>query len=231
MKEVIFDDALKGAYTDIEIASHSEETVDYKQVATLGVEALVAAVVGILGFVWKPFIIASALGVALGVLAKRKIMRAPDEISGGALSTVAIALSGVLLVGSICWQVYATLYSAPLGYVVLPFDDMALDKNGKVLDKIAELDGHKVYIEGYMYPTKQHAGIENFTLVRTVGHCQFCSPGNNPADMIAVTMERGHEVKYRANKLVAVGGVLSVDPNFRDDPGAIPYSMKASIFR
>lgn len=231
MKDVIFDDALKGAYTDIEVANQVEETVDYKQVATLGVESLVAAVFGILGFFWKPFIIASLLGIVLGVLAKRKIMKAPDEISGGAITTVGLVASVLLFLGSIGWQVYAAMYSAPPGYAVLPFDNMALDKNGKVPEEILALDGHKVYIEGYMYPTKRHAGIDNFTLVRTVGHCQFCSPGTNPADMIAVQMERGKEVKYRANKLVAVGGVLSVDPNFRDQSGAIPYSMKAGVFR
>ncbi|MBQ9811796.1 MAG: DUF4190 domain-containing protein [Thermoguttaceae bacterium] len=231
MKDVIFDDALKGGYTDIEVANQVEETVDYKQVATLGVESLVAAIFGILGFFWKPFIIASLLGLVLGILAKRKIMRAPDEISGGTLTTVALALSGVLFVTSIGWQAYSFYYSAPPGYAVLPFDNMALDKDGKVAEEILALDGHKVYIEGYMYPTKQHAGIENFTLVRTLGHCQFCSPGTNPADMIGVTMERGQTVKFRANKLVAVGGVLSVNPDFKDQPGMIPYTMKASVFR
>ncbi len=231
MKKVIWDDALKGSYSDVDAGVRVDETVDYKQVASLGVGSLVAAVFGILGFFWKPFIIASILGITLGILAKRKIMRAPDEISGGTITTVGLALSAVLLVSSLCWQVYSYYSSAPPGYAVVPFDTMALDKDGKVPENIVALDGHKVYIEGYMYPTKQHAGIENFTLVRTLGHCQYCSPGTNPADMVAVTMERGHDVKYRANKIVAVGGVLTVDPKFRDKPGMIPYAMKASIFR
>ncbi|MDD3590483.1 MAG: hypothetical protein PHO46_09480 [Thermoguttaceae bacterium] len=231
MKDVIFDDALKGGYADIEVARHVEETVDYKQVATQSVVALVAAVFGILGFFWRPFILASLLGLVLGVHAKRKIMRAPEEMTGRTLSTLAITLSALLFVSSIGWQVYAFYGSAPPGYVALPFDDMALDKDGKVTEKILALDGHKVYVEGYMYPTKRHAGIESFTLVRTVAHCQFCSPGTNPADMIGVTMERGQTVKYRANRIVAVGGVLTVDPNFKDRPGAIPYTMKASVFR
>ncbi len=231
MKSVIFDDALKGAYTDVEVSAQVEETIDYKQVASLGVGSLVAAVFGILGFFWKPFIIASLLGIVFGVLAKRKILRAPEEVAGGSLTTIGLTTSVVLLITSIGWQTYSFYYSAPPGYVILPFDDMALDKDGKVPETIQALDGHKVYIEGYMYPTKQHAGIENFTLVRTLGHCQYCSPGSNPADMIGVTMERGQDVKYRANKTVAVGGVLSVDPNFRNRPGMIPYTMKASIFR
>lgn len=231
MKEVIFDDALKGAYTDIEVANQTEETVDYKQVASYAVGSLVAAVFGILGFFWKPFIVASILGLVFGILAKRKILKAPDEIAGNTMTMIGIVASFLLLVGSLGWQVYTFYCSAPPGYVVLPFDNMALDKDGKVREDILALDGHKVYIEGYMYPTKQHAGIENFTLVRTLGHCQFCSPGTNPADMIGVTMERGQTVKYRANKPVSVGGVLTVDPNFKERPGMIPYTMKAGVFR
>ncbi len=226
----IFDDALKGAYNNIEVAQNSEETVDYKQVATLSVGALVAAVFGLLGFFWTPFIAASLIGLTLGILAYRKIMRAPDEITGGKLAIIAIATSAILAISSTCWRTYTYFNSAPPGYVIVPFDSMALTKDGEIDEKILELDGRKVYIEGFMYPTKQHAGIENFTLVRTVGHCQYCSPGQTPADMIAVQMERGHTVKYRANKSVAVGGVLYVDPNWRQEQGAIPYSMKASVF-
>ncbi len=231
MAKVIFDDALKGAYSDFNVEQASEATVDYKQVTTLGVESLVAAVFGVLGFFWTPFILASLLGLILGILAQRKIMKAPEEISGGAMTTIAVALSAVLLVSSVAWKTYAYFVSAPPGYQILPFDDMALTKDGAVADEIAMLDGHKVYIQGYMYPTKQHAGIESFTLVRTLGYCQYCSPGTNPADMIAVQMERGQSVKYKANKLVAVGGVLTVNPNWRDQPGTIPYSIKASVFR
>lgn len=231
MAKVIFDDALKGAYTDFNVEQPKEETVDYKQIATLGVEALVAAIVGVLGFFWTPFILASVLGLVLGILAQRKIMRAPEEISGGTMTAVAIALSAVLAVSATSWRVYSFYVSAPPGYQILPFDDMALTKDGEIAEEIRLLDGHKVYIEGYMYPTKQHAGIESFTLVRTLGHCQYCSPGTNPADMIAVKMERGQSVKYRANKAVSVGGVLTVDPNWRQSSGAIPYSIKANVFR
>ena len=37
MAKVIFDDALKGAYSDINVDQQREETVDYMQVTTLGV--------------------------------------------------------------------------------------------------------------------------------------------------------------------------------------------------
>ena len=50
MKKVIWDDALKGSYSDVDAGVRVDETVDYKQVASLGVGSLVAAVFGILGF-------------------------------------------------------------------------------------------------------------------------------------------------------------------------------------
>lgn len=229
--KAVFDDALKGAYHDFEAATPTEETVDYKQVATLGVGSLVAAVVAILGFFWTPFIAAAIAGIVLGVLGQRKIMRAPEEIGGAALTTTGLILSVVLAIAASSWRAYSYYCDAPPGYEIVEFDSMALDKDGRVPENIVALNGRKVYLTGYMYPTKKHAGIENFTLVRTLGHCQYCSPGTNPADMIAVAMERGQTVKYRANKTVSVGGILYVDPDFKDKNGAIPYSMKVGVFR
>ena len=90
--KAVFDDALKGVYRDVEAVAPTEETVDYKQIATLGVGSLVAAVVSILGFFWTPFIAVALVGVALGVLGLRKIARAPEEIGGFALTSTATAL-------------------------------------------------------------------------------------------------------------------------------------------
>lgn len=227
--KAVFDDALKGVYRDVEAVAPTEETVDYKQIATLGVGSLVAAIVSILGFFWTPFILVAVVGVVLGVLGLRKIARAPEEIGGFTLTSTATALSVLLAISATCWRVYSFYHNAPPGYEVVAFDSMALTKDGEVAPEIAALNGRRVYIEGYMYPTKRHAGITDFNLVRTLGHCQFCSPGTNPADMIAVSMERGNEVNYRANKLVGVGGVLYVAEDFR--PGELPYSMKADVFR
>ena len=36
MKKVIWDDALKGSYSDVDAGVRVDETVDYKQVASLG---------------------------------------------------------------------------------------------------------------------------------------------------------------------------------------------------
>ncbi|MCF0234139.1 MAG: hypothetical protein HUK22_04075, partial [Thermoguttaceae bacterium] len=105
--KAVFDDALKGAYHDFDASAPSEETVDYKQIATLGVASLVAAVVAILGFFWTPFILVAVVGLVLGILGQRKIMKAPEEIGGSFLTTAGLVASAALLVATSGWRSYA----------------------------------------------------------------------------------------------------------------------------
>ncbi|MDO5553524.1 MAG: DUF3299 domain-containing protein [Planctomycetia bacterium] len=224
-----FDDALKGIYHDYDEV-RPEETTDYKQIGTLAVCSLVAGLLSALAFFWMTFLLLAVVGVVLGLLALRKILAAPEEIGGFTLTTIAIAVSAVIGLSATGWQTWVYYHSAPSGYLVVEFDSMSVDaKTGKVRDEIAALNERKVYIKGFMYPTSRQSGIEDFTLVRTLGHCKFCSPGTNPADMIAVELEKGMTVSYRANKQVAVGGVLHVNPDY--SAGEIPYSIDANIFR
>lgn len=225
-----FDDALRGIYHEYDEVRNDEHTTDYKQMGTLAICSLVAGLFSILAFFWLSFLPISILGVVLGVLALRKILNAPEEVTGLALTSTGIAVSVLVGVSASCWQVWLFYHSAPSGYQVVSFDSMAIDpKTGKIPDTILALNNRKVFIQGYMYPTNRQSGIEDFTMVRTLAHCKFCSPGTNPADMIAVELEKGMAVNYRANKPVNVGGVLYIDPNFQ--AGEIPYSIEANVFR
>ena len=225
-----FDDALRGIYHDHDEVHGDEKTVDYKQIGTLAVCSLVAAGVSILSYFWVSFLFVALAGIVFGVLGLRKIMKAPEEVSGLGLTLTGTILSSLILVSASIWQIWTYYHNAPPGYQVIQFESLALDpKTGKVPDNIAALDGHKVYIQGFMYPTNRMSGIEDFTMVRTVGHCKYCSPGINPADRIYVAMEKGTTVNYRANKPIHVGGILSVNQDFGVDE--IPYSIEANIFR
>lgn len=224
-----FSDALRGVYRDVDEVSGDEQTVDYKEINTLAILAIVLAVISGLGFFFKPFILLALVSSLLGFLAVRKILRAPEELGGMALATSGMALGLLIGVSAVIFQVWYYCHNAPPGYEVVEFDSLGFDKKGKVRPEILALDGKKVYITGYMYPTDRHAGIESFQLVRLLSHCKFCSPGTNPADMIAVNLENGMTVSYRANKVVGVGGIFYVDPNYR--PGEIPYSIEADVFR
>lgn len=229
MAKTEFSDALRGVYRDVDEVNGDEQTVDYKEVNALAILSVVLAVVSGLGFFFKPFIFLAIVGFLLGFLALRKILRAPEELSGMIPATLGMGLGILVGLSATIFQVWYYYHNAPPGYEVVEFDSLGFDKKGKIRPEILALDGKKVYITGYMYPTDRHAGIENFQLVRLLAHCKLCSPGTNPADMIAVNLENGMTVSYRANKIVGVGGILYVDPNFK--PGEIPYSIEADVFR
>lgn len=225
-----FDDALKGIYHEYDEVQGDEQTTDYKQIGVLAICSLVLGLLSSLAFFWISFLLLSVIGVVLGALALRKIMNAPEETAGLGLVSAGIGISLLIGVAATCWQTWHYYHSAPSGYLVVDFDSMAINtKTGKIPDEIIALNERKVYIKGFMYPTNRQSGIEDFTMVRTLAHCKFCSPGTNPADMIAVGMERGMTVNFRANKPVFVGGTLYVDPNYQ--PGEIPYSIEANTFR
>ncbi|MDO4587819.1 MAG: DUF4190 domain-containing protein [Planctomycetia bacterium] len=225
-----FDDALRGIYHEYDEVRPDEQTTDYKQIGPLAVGSVVAGLIAILGFFWLPFIIVAIVGTVFGILAFKKILNAPEEVGGFTLSSIGLALSVLVGISASIWQTWSFYHNAPPGYLVVNFDDMAIDsKTGKVSDTIAALNGKKVYIKGFMYPTNRQSGIENFTMVRTLAHCKFCSPGTNPADMIAVVMEKGMSVNFRANKPIYVGGIIEVNTEFQ--PGEIPYRIQANTFR
>ena len=72
---------------------------------------------------------------------------------------------------------------------------------------VKALDGQKVFIKGYMYPTKQMQGLKTFLLVKDNAQCCF---GGNPAmqDMIWSTWCRGRPSDFHQGILMSVAGVF-----------------------
>ncbi len=226
-----FDDALRGIYADHD-EIQQEQTTDYRQVAAYSVGAFVFGILSAVTFLHWALAFLPILGLTLGIIGLRKIFHAPDEVGGFTLTVSGIVLSSVFWIGGYGWLAYSYFYSIPTGYIPIHFLELVADsKTGKLPEKILKLaeDGEKVFITGYMYPTRKMAGIEDFTLVRTTEHCKFCSPTKNPCDMINVHMIDGIRVSYRT-RTVRVGGVISVDPNYAL-LGTAPYSIAADVFR
>ena len=72
---------------------------------------------------------------------------------------------------------------------------------------VKALDGQKVFIKGYMYPTKQMQGLTTFLLVKDNAQCCF---GGNPAmqDMILVNMVPREDRRFSPGLLTSVAGVF-----------------------
>jgi len=117
---------------------------------------------------------------------------------------------------------------------VVDFADLALDKDGKIPEYIAQLgrEKKKIFLKGYMYQSQRLSGLDNFILVRTVEHCKYCSVFSNPADMIGVYFIPGMKVNYRTSS-VKGGGTFVVIDNYQKDThyGAMPYTIIADQFR
>jgi len=171
------------------------------------------------------------VAIILGIISLQKTINSPSEIGGFHFAVAALIIATVL--GGVCtgWSYWIDSKRVPRGYIFVDFNEMLHDpKTKKLPEKIVQLgrEQRKVYIKGYMYQGKQMSGIRNFILVRTLAHCKFCSPEQNPTDMIDVYLVGGKTVNYRTTP-VYVGGVLHVNENFRY--GELPYFLEVDIVR
>jgi len=78
------------------------------------------------------------------------------------------------------------------------------------------LEGQKVRIRGFMYPTFQETGIEQFVLARDN---QICCFGRNPKlyDLIAIHMKSGTSASYIQNRPFDVVGTFRIELGKLDD--------------
>ena len=195
--------------------------------------ALISILLGLIGvttfFTWQTVFI-PLVGLLVGLWALYRHLDSPSEVGGLYLAVSGIAISLAMSLGGSGLEIWRHYYSVPRGYTVVEFGDMALDKNGKVPEHIAKLgrENKKIFLKGYMYQSKRRSGLTNFILVRTVEHCKFCSPFQNPADMIDVWCVGGLKVNYRTTP-VKVGGTFYVKEYFA--PGEMPYLIEADQFR
>lgn len=233
-----FDDALKGYYQDHDEVLPDENT-DYRSLTAESVGSLILGFLSLLTFVSMLFVIFPIMGIILGVTAIRKILRATQELGGMGIATSGVALSATLAVAGITYQMYKTQYEVPAGYMEINFAMLTADpKTGRIPEQIMELtprldaDGMEyytpVFIEGYMYPTRQMTEIRSFMLVPSVQQGQFGSVTRNPTEMVDISLQGDLRVSYRSTP-VKIGGVLNVNPNPK--PGETPYLIKADIFR
>jgi hypothetical protein len=234
-----FDDALKGYYQDHDEV-RPEENPDYRSLTAESVGSLILGFLSILMFISLVFIVFPMMGIVLGVLAIRKILQASEELSGLGISTAGVALSLIFFIAGVSYHIYANNFETPAGYYEIDFAKLAADpKTGRIPEEIIALTPHfdeqgnqtngvPVFIEGYMFPTRQMTDIDRFMLVPAVEQGKFGTTTRNPTEMIEVILLGGLKVPYRTSP-VRVGGILSVNEN--NNAGETPYQIDADVFR
>ena len=103
----------------------------------------------------------------------------------------------------------------------ISFDDLEIDlapgqayDESLLTDRIRELDGCRVVIRGFMYPSFQQAGIREFVMLKNT-ECRF-GPGEPPHHVMLVVLRSGETTSFTVRPL-ALEGRLSVSPYIGPD--------------
>jgi hypothetical protein len=220
-------------YYDDEEDEEENLPTRYRKVSQSAVLSVVFGVLSILTVLGWFFLIIPLVGIFFALRGWQQILRAPEETTGLVLARVGLVLSAVLLIAGGSYLFHSYKHSAPPGYEKLSWEMLQPDRNKPtelVPAKVKEeLDGKRVFIRGYIYPTKKIIGIRRFTLVPTEGHCQFCTTQIRPTEMVHVQTSGDMTIDYR-NHMVGVGGLLRVQPKEGDLAGAV-YGLEADVFR
>jgi len=206
-------------------------TVGYRAVSILAVIAFVLSLFTPLMLLSNWFMIFPLIGATCGIFGLYNILSCPFDYTGRGFALGGIIFSFVLGIAAAGWGIYLYYFNVPYGYTQVQFLELRPDEKTNQLPehilKLAE-ERRKIYIKGYMYPGRQLSGIQNFMLVRTVEHCKFCSPEQNPFDMISIHCKGDLRAQFRT-KIVSIGGELYVNEDYRY--GELPYHIEADIFR
>jgi hypothetical protein len=213
-------------------AALAGEEFEYRPLSTTAVAALVFGLLSTAIFFTGgnmedalPLAPLPLIGLALG-LRSLAVMRAnPDQYSGHSMAVAGTALSAVCLIGGLSFSGYVHATEVPDGYVRTSFIDLRPDEvelrgNQLVPADIAALDGHKVFIKGYMRPGSHYSdagsavgnGIRTFLLVRDNAQCCFGDLSTvQYFDQVAVAMTTKQRLSYSPG-LFRMGGTLRVFP-------------------
>jgi hypothetical protein len=160
------------------------------------------------------------IGTAIGWRAVSQVKRSAGQLGGYKLATLGMAASLFCLVGGVGFAGYVFVTELPDGYVRTAFTEFQPDevdlRGGKAVpDKVAALDGKKVFIKGYMRPdsTPVSRNVKQFLLVRDSNTCCFGDIGTvKYYDQVGVKVGPGMKVDYKAG-IFRIGGVLHVEPS------------------
>jgi len=171
---------------------------------------------GFLGILVVPI---GLVGIVVSTICILRLRKFRGEYGGMWLAVSGLLMSAVFFFSSAGLWAYGYQTEVPEGFRRINFG-ADISKKGFVVPKdkreifhpeVKGLDGQKIFVKGYMYPSKQIRGLESFLLVKDTGQCCF---GGNPAmtDMILVNMQPGKTVNYLSG-MVSVAGVFHCQPS------------------
>jgi hypothetical protein len=206
---------------------------DFTQYRSLSAPAVVALLFGVLSIAamlpdyWFPKAI-PAIGMVLAIASIWQIRARSDELTGTRLATIGLGLSTFFLAAGSGVSIYSRIAEVPEGYVRIEYEQLKPTDLEPTLAPAGAraLDGRKVFIKGYMFPTDHDTGITRFVLCRDSGDC--CFGGNPPlSDMVFVQLKDPLRAKYRKD-VVRLGGTFHVAGSHSADvKKSVLYALEA----
>ncbi len=205
---------------------HSQE-FDYRPTSPMAVLSLV---VGILALVSAclvydlgptTFMVVSSIGLIVSERGKSAVRR--YEMRGRGAANAGFALSVLALAAGFGLMCFETAFEVPAGCLRISYEMLQPRPGEPIPASARELDGKKVFIKGYMYPSSQMTGIREFVLCRDNGTCCF---GGQPrlTDMIQVNLKEPLTLDYHT-------GLRHVAGTFRVQPNGAPGGMGSVLYR
>jgi hypothetical protein len=205
----------------------------YRAISGTAIAAAAVALLSPLVVLGWSFAAVPVVGLVLAVAALGDIARRPAAVTGRGLALVALAGSGISLVGGLAYL--AAVYTAelPEGFARLNYamlQPLPGDPATAVPDSALEMNGREVLLKGYMYPGSRQRGIAEFLLCRDQGDCCF---GGTPkiTDRVLVRLADPEGIDF-TQRLVKIAGRFRIEPaGTADLGGGVLYHLDQAVTR
>ena len=203
-------------------STNFENEFNYRPVPALAPVALFMGVCSALALLTVFGLSVAIFSLVLGLIAVVQIRRRRDELGGYWLAVSGFLLSGVFFLVGTAMHSYTYATEVPEGFTRVNFTrDISLKgfvtKNNKTQPHkdVVDLNGKKIFLKGYIYPTGKTNGLSSFILVKDSEECCF---GGEPKiwDMIRIVMQDGQTIDYRQG-LTSVAGTFRVQGTGKDN--------------
>jgi hypothetical protein len=219
------------------LSADRSEVEDFSQYRSMSAAAVVALLFGVLSIVavlpdyWVPKAV-PVVGMLLAVAAILRIRARRDELTGLRPAAIGLALSAFFLVAGSAYTVYSRIVEVPEGATPITYEQLkpTADKPNAAPPSARELDGKKVFIKGYMFPTDHDSGITRFVLCRDSGDC--CFGGNPPlSDMIFVQLDYPLQAKFNGRLRHLAGTFHVAGSHSTDVKKHVLYALEADYIK
>lgn len=214
MSDLIFSQTIEGPKAaSFETPPNAE--FSYRPVPVLAPLSLCLGLLSALGFLGILVVPIGFLGIVVSLICIFRLRSFRGEYGGMGLAVAGFVMSFIFFTTSAGLWAYGYRTEVPDGFRRINFNNdisskgfvHAKGKSDYFHPDVKSLDGQKVFVKGYMYPSKQMRGLTSFLLVKDNAQCCF---GGNPAkqDMILVSLSPGKTVDFHQGVLTSVAGVF-----------------------